>query len=91
MTRTELIEDLSTRMGLEKRDVKRFLDTLTQVVEETIKGGGEVPLKGLGRFKVHHRKARLGRNPITGEELQIPAKTVVKFTLARSLKTLIQQ
>jgi nucleoid DNA-binding protein len=48
-----------------------------------------VPLKGLGKFKVHHRKARMGRNPLTGEEIQIPAKTVVKFTIAKALKNLI--
>ena len=89
MTRTELIDALAERMGIEKREVKRFLDTLTGLVEETIGNGGEVPLKGLGKFKVQHRKARTGRNPLTGEEIQIPAKTVVKFTLARTLKELI--
>jgi len=59
------------------------------VIEDEIKRGGEVPLKGLGKFKVQHRKARIGRNPITGAELQIPAKTVVKFSLAKALKDLI--
>ena len=54
-----------------------------------IKDGGEVPLKGLGKFKVQNRKARVGRNPLTGEPVQIPAKTVVKFTVAKQLKTLI--
>ena len=89
MTRTEMIEALATRTEMEKRDVKRFLEQLTALVEDTIRQGGEVPLKGLGKFKVQHRKARTGRNPLTGEEIQIPAKTVVKFTLARSLKDLI--
>ena len=54
-----------------------------------MKNGGEVPLKGLGKFRVQHRKARVGRNPLTGEELQIPAKTVAKFTLAKTLKDLV--
>jgi nucleoid DNA-binding protein len=89
MTRTELIDALANRTEMEKREVKRFLDDLTAVVEDTIKQGGEVPLKGLGKFKVQHRKARTGRNPLTGEPIDIPAKTVVKFTLARSLKDLI--
>lgn len=89
MTRTELIEELANRTGMEKRDVKRFLEDLTSLVEDKIKQGGEVPLKGLGKFRVQHRKARTGRNPITGEEIQIPAKTVVKFALARSLKDLV--
>jgi len=89
MTRTELIEALANRTQMDKSDVKRFLDDLTAVVEDTIKQGGEVPLRGLGKFKVQHRKARTGRNPLTGEPIDIPAKTVVKFTLAKALKDLI--
>ena len=90
MTRTELIDALATRTNMEKRDAKQFLEGLTGIVEETIRSGGEVPLKGLGKFKVQNRKARVGRNPLTGEEIQIPAKTVVKFTVAKALKDLIQ-
>jgi DNA-binding protein HU-beta len=89
MTRTQLIDTLAERTGTDKKDVKSFLDGLSALIEDTIKAGGEVPLKGLGKFKVHNRKARLGRNPMTGEEIQIPAKTVVKFTISRSLKDLI--
>jgi DNA-binding protein HU-beta len=89
MTRTEVIDSLATRTGMEKKEVKRFLESLTMLIEDTIRAGGEVPLKGLGKFKVHHRKARMGRNPLTGEEIQIPAKTVVKFTIAKALKGLI--
>lgn len=89
MTRTEVIDSLATRTGMEKKEVKRFLESLTVLIEDTIRDGGEVPLKGLGKFKVHHRKARMGRNPLTGEEIQIPAKTVVKFTIAKALKGLI--
>jgi len=89
MTRTEMIDAMVNRTGMDKKDVKAFLDSMTGLVEDVIKQGGEVPFKGLGKFKVQHRKARVGRNPITGEPIQIPAKTVVKFTLARSLKDLI--
>jgi len=89
MTRTELVDALAQRMNIDKREVKGYLDALTALIEDTIRDGGEVPLKGLGKFKVQNRKARVGRNPLTGEELQIPAKTVVKFTLAKSLKDLI--
>jgi len=88
MTRTEVIDALAERTSLDKKDVKGFLEALTGLIEEQIKAGGEVPLKGLGKFKVQHRKARTGRNPLTGDEIQIPAKTVVKFTLAKSLKDL---
>lgn len=90
MTRTEVIEALANRTSMEKRDVKQFLEHLTGLVEEEMRRGGEVPLKGLGKFKVQHRKARTGRNPLTGEEIQIPAKTVAKFTLAKALKDLVR-
>jgi len=90
MTRTEVIESLSTRTGMEKREVKRFLECLTELVEDAMRNGGEVPLKGLGKFKVQHRKARVGRNPLTGDAIQIPAKTVGKFTIAKSLKDLVR-
>lgn len=88
MTRTELIDDLANRTGMEKKDVKSFLQHLTALIEDEIKKGGEVPMKGLGKFRVQHRKARVGRNPLTGQEIQIPAKTVVKFSVAKSLKEL---
>ena len=89
MTRTEVIDSLSSRAGLDKKEVKAFLDHLTALIEEQMRSGGEVPLKGLGKFKVQHRKARVGRNPLTGQELQIPAKTVAKFTMAKALKDLV--
>ena len=89
MTRTELIDALAAETNTERKDSKLFLDAMTTVVEREIKAGGEIPLKGLGKFKVQNRKARVGRNPLTGEPVQIPAKTVVKFTVAKALKTLI--
>ncbi|HKQ59808.1 MAG TPA: HU family DNA-binding protein [Candidatus Polarisedimenticolaceae bacterium] len=90
MTRTEVIDDLASRMQLERKDVKRFLDSLTTLVEDSVKQGSEVPLKGLGKFRVQRRQARTGRNPITGQEIQIPAKTVVKFSVAKTLKDLVK-
>ena len=89
MTRTELIDALAVETSTERKDAKQFLEALTVIVERTIRGEGEVPLKGLGKFKVQNRKARVGRNPLTGEPVQIPAKTVVKFTVAKALKTII--
>jgi len=89
MTRTEFIDALASETNMDKKDAKLFIDALTVVVEREIKAGGEIPLRGLGKFKVQNRKARVGRNPMTGEPVQIPAKTVVKFTVAKALKDLI--
>jgi DNA-binding protein HU-beta len=90
MTRTELIDALSTETGADKKAAKEFLDGFTRIVESEMKKEGEVPLAGLGKFRVSKRAARTGRNPATGEAIQIPAKTVVKFAVAKSLKDLIK-
>jgi DNA-binding protein HU-beta len=91
MTRTELIQTLANEAGMERKQAKAFLEGLTGLVEKNIRKGGEVPLKGLGKFKVVKRKARMGRNPATGEAIKIPAKTVVRFTVAKALKDLIKK
>ena len=91
MTKTELIQTLADAAGSDRKSSKMFLEALTGVVEKQIKRGGEVPLKGLGKFKVVKRKARMGRNPATGEAIKIPAKTVVRFTVTKSLKDLIKK
>lgn len=86
MTKTELVEALVKETDLPKKETKEFLTGLTMVVEKTLKKGGDIPLSGLGKFKVQNRKARMGRNPQTGEAIKIPAKKVVKFTVAKNLK-----
>ncbi|HET9300220.1 MAG TPA: HU family DNA-binding protein [Candidatus Polarisedimenticolaceae bacterium] len=91
MTRTELIQTLADSTEMERKQAKMFLDALTGLVEKNIKKGGDVPLRGLGKFKVVKRKARMGRNPATGEAIKIPAKTVVRFTVAKQLKDLIKK
>jgi DNA-binding protein HU-beta len=89
MTRTEFIQALADATGSDRKNAKTFLEAFTSVSQGEIRRGGEVPLKDLGKFKVQNRKARIGRNPATGQPIQIPAKTVVKFTVAKALKELI--
>jgi DNA-binding protein HU-beta len=91
MTKTELINMMAAETNSEKRQAKMFLEGLTAIVEKTIKKGGEVPMSGLGKFRVAKRKARMGRNPATGEPIKIAAKTVVKFTVAKNLKDLVKK
>jgi len=91
MTKTELITTLAAASGAEKKQAKIFLESLTALVEKQVKKGGEVPMSGLGKFKVVKRKARMGRNPATGEPIKIPAKTVVKFSVAKNLKDMVKR
>lgn len=89
MTKTGLVDELAKKTGLDKKKTKLFLESLTELITDEIKRDGEVPLTGLGKFKVQDRKARLGHNPQTGEKIQIAAKKVVKFTVAKTLKEII--
>jgi DNA-binding protein HU-beta len=91
MTRTDLIEAIAQETGSDRQQAKAFLEGFTHVIEREMKNEGEVPLAGLGKFKVVKRQARTGRNPMTGESIQIPAKTVVKFTVAKVLKDSIKK
>ena len=86
MTRTQFIEELAAEAGIDKKQAKDFLGAFCALVERSMKKHDDVPLAGLGKFRVVDRKARTGRNPLTGEPLQIPAKTVVKFSIAKALK-----
>lgn len=91
MTRTDLIEAIAQATGSDRQQAKAFLEGFTSIIEREMKNEGEVPLAGLGKFKVVKRQARTGRNPMTGESIQIPAKTVVKFTVAKALKDSIKK
>ena len=91
MTRTELIEAIAREAETDKLQAKAFLEGFTRIVENEMKNQGDVPLAGLGKFKVVKRQARVGRNPATRESIQIPAKTVVKFMVAKALKDLIKK
>ena len=91
MTRTDLIEAIAQATGSDRQQAKAFLEGFTSIIEREMKNEEEVPLAGLGKFKVVKRQARTGRNPMTGESIQIPAKTVVKFTVAKVLKDSIKK
>ena len=91
MTKSQLIEALAKQSGTEKKVAKTVLEGLTALIHGTVKKGGEIKLQELGKFKVVKRKARMGRNPATGEPIQIKAKTVVKFYVAKSLRDIVKK
>ena len=88
MTLAQVIDDLAQRTKVSKKDAKEFLGSLQELAwRETKKG--EFTLPGLGKLVKQRRKARMGRNPATGERLRIPAKTVLKFRVAKAAKDAI--
>ena len=89
MTKSEMIRVLAEEAKVSKKEIKTVLEALNAVVIKTLKKDKKVKLQGLGIFTVRDRKARLGRNPMTGEQIQIPAKRVVKFRVAKDVKNAV--
>ncbi len=85
MTQTQIVAEMSTKTGVNKKQVKDFMMALTDLAYREA-NKGEFAFPGLGKLVKQKRKARLGRNPATGEEIKIPAKTVLKFRVAKAAK-----
>jgi DNA-binding protein HU-beta len=86
MTKSATLAALAEKTSLSKKDVERFLDETLALAAREAKKSGVFLLPGFGKLVLANRKARMGRNPQTGEPIKIPAKRVCKFRLAKSLK-----
>ena len=86
MNKSELIDAIAQKGGLTKVDAGKALDATLEAISDALKGGDVVTLVGFGSFSVKERAARTGRNPKTGEELQIPASKVPSFKAGKGLK-----
>ena len=86
MTKQELIDVVSEKAGLTKKDTGAVVDVILESIADSLKRGEKVALVGFGTFEAKTRKAREGRNPATGETIQIPTRTVPSFKAGRALK-----
>nr|WP_211840300.1 HU family DNA-binding protein [Saccharopolyspora hirsuta] len=86
MTKDQLVTEIAEAVDVSKASARAALDALTEIVAGQLESGGEVTLPGFGKFKVADRPARTGRNPATGEAIEIAAKRVVKFVPAKALE-----
>ena len=86
MNKNELIAQVADTANLSKADATRAVDGVFDVITESLKGGDEVRLVGFGTFSVTQRAATEGRNPRTGEPIQIPASKQPKFKAGKALK-----
>jgi len=84
LTKSQIIVKLAEQNDMTKKDVSAFLDSLAQLAYKQAKKGFTIP--GIGKLVVVKRKARMGRNPATGETIKIPAKTVLKFRISKVAK-----
>lgn len=86
MSKSQLMRHLSEKVELPRKTVVAFMDELTNVAMRETRSNGVFTLPGFGKLRKVHRKARMGRNPQTGEEIKIPAKTVVRFRVSKVCK-----
>lgn len=86
MTKNQILTALAEKTEMSKKEVGDFFDALAEMAYKEVKSEGEFVLPGFGKLVKANRKARIGRNPATGEEIKIAAKTVVKFRLAKAAK-----
>jgi DNA-binding protein HU-beta len=86
MTQAQFFQAVAEGSQVSKAQVRAVFTAVEDVVMKRLKGEGKIPLGGLGAVKLVDRKARIGRNPATGEQIKIPAKTVVKITPSKSMK-----
>jgi DNA-binding protein HU-beta len=86
MGKSELFSHFAERFEVKRTQAREFFDELAQLAEKELKKSGEFVLPGMVKLVVQKRKARMGRNPATGEAIKIPAKTVVKARITKQLK-----
>ena len=89
MTKTALVRVMAEKMELTSKQTSSFLEMLAETAVKETKKNGEFTIPGIGKLVKAERKARLGRNPQTGEPIKIKAKTVVKFRVAKTAKDTI--
>ncbi|MDD5340952.1 MAG: HU family DNA-binding protein [Patescibacteria group bacterium] len=86
MTKSQMLAALAESTGMKKKDVANFVTSMVDMAYKEVKKNGVFVIPGLGKFVKVHRKERMGRNPATGASIKIPAKTVVKFRVAKAAK-----
>ena len=90
MTKDELVGHVAEDAGITKEAGKKAVDAVISGITKTLSKGGSISLVGFGTFSVTKRAARAGRNPKTGETIQIPASNGVKFKVGKSLKDAVK-
>ncbi len=91
MTKADLVEIVAREADMTKKDVEQLVEIIFDSIVNTLNHGEKIELRGFGSFRVRERNARKGRNPKTGEPVEIPAKRVAYFKPGKDLKDIINQ
>ena len=90
MTKAELVEDVARAAELTKKDAERLVEIVFESIIETLNQGEKIELRGFGSFRVRERGARRGRNPKTGEVIDLPASATIKFKPVPELRASVE-
>ena len=86
MNKRELVSTLSSNLQITDAEAQRFVDSFQGIISDALSNGEEISLIGFGRFHTKKQRARIGRNPSTGESIKIPAKVLPAFSPGKTLK-----
>jgi integration host factor subunit beta len=89
MTKADLIEDVARKTELSRKDSEVIVDTIFEGIVKSLRGGDKIEISGFGSFRTRHRNSRVGRNPKTGERVDVPAKDIPYFKPSKELKDLV--
>jgi DNA-binding protein HU-beta len=91
MTQAQFFQAIAEGSGVSKAQVRQVIQAVEEVIVKKLKNEGKIPLGGLGAVKLVDRKARMGRNPATGEAIKIPARRAIKITPAKAMKDIFNK
>ena len=89
MTKAELVEKVANKINLTKKETEGIVSIIFQSITDSLTEGDKVELRGFGSFRIRERNARVGRNPKSGEKVEVPAKKVPFFKVGKELKEMV--
>lgn len=90
MTKADLIEEVSRLADLTRRDSEVIVETIFDSIVHSLRAGDKIEIRGFGSFRTRQRNSRVGRNPKTGDRVEVPAKKIPYFKPSKELKDLVQ-
>ena len=89
MTKADIVEKVYDKIGFSKKEASEYVEMVFDSIKETLVKGDKVKISGFGNFIVHEKKARIGRNPQTGDQITIAARRVLTFRASQVLKAIL--
>ena len=89
MTKAELVDEVAGTTQLTKKHAEIIVNTVSDSIVHSLKAGEKIELRGFGSFRIRHRGPRLGRNPKTGERVEVPAKRIPYFKPGKELREML--